>query len=115
MVMDVIRCRDKMQQDRRVYRLSRHGVFVGEYKTPEDLAKLVDLAELVEDDADRGSAMRATRPVTGCAGRAAACLALAATGKRPGRGPASPGGQGKDVAETPDPGSDDAALAAEPS
>ena len=44
--------RDKMQQDRRVYRLTRHGVFVGEYKTPEDLAKHLDVAELVEDDAD---------------------------------------------------------------
>ena len=27
-----------------------HGVFVGEYRTPEELAKVVDLAELVEDD-----------------------------------------------------------------
>jgi hypothetical protein len=33
-----------------VYRLSRHGVFVGEYKTPEELGKVVDLATLVEDD-----------------------------------------------------------------
>jgi hypothetical protein len=41
-VVDVIRYRDKMQQDCRVYLLSRHGVFVGEYKTPEDLAKVVD-------------------------------------------------------------------------
>jgi hypothetical protein len=48
-VVDVIRYRDKMQQDRRVYRLTRHGVFVGEYKTPADLGKVVDLAELVED------------------------------------------------------------------
>lgn len=51
-VVDVIRYRDKMQQDRRVYRLTRHGVFVGEYKTPEDLAKHVDVAELVEDDSE---------------------------------------------------------------
>jgi hypothetical protein len=49
-VVDVIRYRDKMQQDRRVYRLTRQGVFVGEYKTPEELGKVVDLAELVEDD-----------------------------------------------------------------
>ena len=49
-VVDVIRYRDKMQQDRRVYRLTRHGVFVGEYKTPEELGKVVDLAELIEDD-----------------------------------------------------------------
>jgi hypothetical protein len=32
-----------------VYRLTRHGVFVGEYKTPVELAKHVDLATLVED------------------------------------------------------------------
>ena len=50
-VVDVIRYRDKMQQDRRVYRLLQHGVFVGEYKTPEELGEPVDLAELVEDDA----------------------------------------------------------------
>ena len=48
-VVDVIRYRDKMQQDRRVYRLTRHGAFIGEYKTPDELAKAVDLAELVED------------------------------------------------------------------
>jgi hypothetical protein len=47
-VVDVIRYRDKMQQDRRVYRLTRHGVFVGEYKTPDELAKVINLAELVE-------------------------------------------------------------------
>jgi len=38
-----------MQQDRRCYRLTRDDVFVGEYKTPEELGKVVDLAELVED------------------------------------------------------------------
>jgi hypothetical protein len=54
-VVDVIRYRDKMQQDRRVYRLTRHGVFVGEYKTPEELGKVVDLAELVEDDSGQTS------------------------------------------------------------
>jgi hypothetical protein len=48
--VDVIRYRDKMQQDRRVYRLRQHGVFVGEFKTPEELGKHVDLATLVEDD-----------------------------------------------------------------
>src|SRR5690242_14754505 len=47
-VVDVIRYRDKMQQDRRLYRLTQHGVFVGEYKTPEELGKVVDLAELAE-------------------------------------------------------------------
>jgi hypothetical protein len=54
-VVDVIRYRDKMQQDRRVYRLTRHGVFVGEYKTPEELGEVVDLAELVEDEPDTPS------------------------------------------------------------
>jgi hypothetical protein len=48
-VVDVIRYRDKMQQDRRVYWLTRHGVFVGEYKTTEELGSVVDLAELVEE------------------------------------------------------------------
>jgi hypothetical protein len=47
--VDVIRYRDKMQQDRRCYRLTRHGVFVGEYKTPEELGKVVDLGQLVEE------------------------------------------------------------------
>jgi hypothetical protein len=49
-VVDVIRYRDKLGYDRRCYRLSRHGAFVGEYKTPEELGKVVDLAELVEED-----------------------------------------------------------------
>ena len=49
-VVDVIRCRDKLGYDRRVYRLTRHGTFVGEYKTPEDLGKVVDLATLIEDE-----------------------------------------------------------------
>ena len=48
-VVDVIAYRDKMQQDRKVYRLTRHGVFIGEYKTAEELGKHVDLATLVED------------------------------------------------------------------
>jgi hypothetical protein len=48
-VVDVLRYRDKMQQDRRVYRLTRHRVLVGEYKTAAEPAKVVDLAELVED------------------------------------------------------------------
>jgi len=45
-VVVVIRYRDKMQLDRRCYRLSRHGVFVGEYKTPEELGKVINLAAL---------------------------------------------------------------------
>lgn len=51
-VVEVIRYRDKMQQNRRCYWLTRQGVFVGEYKTPEELAKVVGSAELLEDDAD---------------------------------------------------------------
>ena len=49
-VVDVIRYRDKLGYDRRCYRLTRHGVFVGEYKTPEELGRVVDLAEMVEED-----------------------------------------------------------------
>jgi hypothetical protein len=49
-VVDVIRYQDKMRYDRRCNRVSRHGVFVGEYKTAEELGKVVDVAELVEDD-----------------------------------------------------------------
>ena len=48
-VVDVIRYRDKMQQDRRVYRLLQQGVLVGEFKTAAELGKHVDLATLVED------------------------------------------------------------------
>lgn len=42
-VVDVIAYRDKMQQDRKVYRLTVHGVFIGEFKTPAELGKHVDL------------------------------------------------------------------------
>jgi hypothetical protein len=49
-VVDVVRYTDKLGHDRRMYRLHRHGVFVGEYKTPEELAKVVDLTTLVEDE-----------------------------------------------------------------
>jgi hypothetical protein len=31
-------------------------VFVGEFKTPEELGKVVDLAELVEDDPGQATA-----------------------------------------------------------
>ena len=54
-VVDVIRYRDKLGYDRRCYRLSRHGAFIGEYKAPEELGKAVNLAELVEED-DPGQA-----------------------------------------------------------
>lgn len=53
-VVGVIRYRDKMQQDRRCYRLTRQGVFVDEYKTPEELGKVVDLASLMEEDLPEG-------------------------------------------------------------
>jgi hypothetical protein len=49
-VVDVISYADKLGYLRRVYRLTRHGVFIGEYKTPEELARHVELATLVEDD-----------------------------------------------------------------
>ncbi|HEY6740748.1 MAG TPA: hypothetical protein VI110_00195 [Lapillicoccus sp.] len=51
-MVDVIRYRGKMQQDRLVYRLIRQGGFVGECKTRWELAKVFDLAELLEDGAD---------------------------------------------------------------
>ena len=47
-VVEVIRYRDKLGYDRRCYRLTRHGVFVGEYETSATLGKVVDLATLVE-------------------------------------------------------------------
>jgi hypothetical protein len=57
-------------------RLRSHEVFVGEYKTPDEVAKVVDLAQLVEDDA--GAPMdEGDPPRRGCGtGRA---------GPRPGR------------------------------
>src|SRR5215207_10778502 len=39
-VVDVIRYTDTLGYDRRVYRLSRHRVFIGEYKTPDELGKV---------------------------------------------------------------------------
>ena len=55
-VVEVIRYVDKLGYDRKVYRLSRHGVFIGEYKTPEELGTVVDLARLVEDDPRQAAA-----------------------------------------------------------
>jgi len=49
-VVDVVRYTDTLGYDRKVYRLHQHGRFMSEYKTPEELGKVVDLAELVEDD-----------------------------------------------------------------
>jgi hypothetical protein len=52
-VVDVICCTDKLGYDRKIYRLSRHRVFIGEYKTPGELGKQVGLATVVEE-ADPG-------------------------------------------------------------
>ena len=49
-VVQLVRYIDTAQRDRQVYRLHRDGQFTGEYKTPAELAKQVDLATLVEDD-----------------------------------------------------------------
>jgi len=49
-VVDVIAYRDELGYDRKVYRLHQHGSFIGEHKTPEELGKMVDLAELVEEE-----------------------------------------------------------------
>jgi hypothetical protein len=40
-VVDVIRYRDQMRQGRRVYRLTRHGAIVGEYKSSAELANVI--------------------------------------------------------------------------
>ena len=49
-VVDVVRYTDTLGYDRKVYRLHQHGSFIGEHKTPEELGKMVDLAELVEEE-----------------------------------------------------------------
>lgn len=59
-VVDVIRYVNKLCYDRKVYRLSRHRVFIGEYETPEELGKAVDLAELVEDEPGQPRPRRAS-------------------------------------------------------
>jgi hypothetical protein len=55
-VIDLIAYTDTAGRDRRVYRLSRHGVFIGEYKTVEELAEHVDVATLVENDPEQAAA-----------------------------------------------------------
>ena len=42
---------DKMETRRQVYRLKQNGVWIGDYKTVEELSKHVDLSTLVEDAA----------------------------------------------------------------
>lgn len=49
-VVDLIRYVDTAGPDRQVFQVHRSGVFVGEYLTPDELARHVDLATLVEDD-----------------------------------------------------------------
>jgi len=49
--VEVVAYVDKMQTHRQVYRLQRHGVWVGDYKTVDEFGKHVDLATLVEDTA----------------------------------------------------------------
>lgn len=49
-VVDLIRYIDTAGRDRQAFRVHRDGVFVGEYTSPGDLARQVDLATLVEDD-----------------------------------------------------------------
>jgi hypothetical protein len=41
---------DKLGYRRRVLRLKRHGVFVGDYRTVEELGREVDVATLHEDE-----------------------------------------------------------------
>jgi hypothetical protein len=47
--VEVVSYADKMQTRRDVYRLRRNGVFIGDYKTVDELGKQVDLSTLVED------------------------------------------------------------------
>lgn len=42
---------DKLGHTRRVLRLRRHGVFVGDFRTVEELGREIDLATLREDPA----------------------------------------------------------------
>ena len=42
---------DKMQTRRQIYRLKQNGVWIGDYKTVDELGKHVDLSTLVEDAA----------------------------------------------------------------
>jgi hypothetical protein len=41
---------DKIGYTRRVLRLKRHGVFVGDYRTVEELSEQVDVGTLTEDE-----------------------------------------------------------------
>ena len=43
-----------------MYRLRRNGVFIGDYKTVDELGKHVDLSTLVEDTAGGSANERAT-------------------------------------------------------
>ena len=45
---------DKLGHTRRVLRLKRHGVFVGDYRSVEELGREVDVAALREDEREAG-------------------------------------------------------------
>ncbi len=45
---------DKLGYERRVLRLKRHGVFVGDFRSVEELGRHVDVATLREDEPDPG-------------------------------------------------------------
>ena len=45
---------DKLGYERRVLRLKRHGVFVGDFRSVEELGRHIDVASLHEDEPDPG-------------------------------------------------------------
>jgi hypothetical protein len=49
--VEVVAYVDEMQIHRQVYRLQRHGVWIGDDKTVDELGRHVDLSTLVEDTA----------------------------------------------------------------
>lgn len=51
-MVDVIAYVDTTGRHRQVYRLHRGGVFIGEYKTPDELGQHVDLATLTVEESD---------------------------------------------------------------
>jgi hypothetical protein len=67
-----------METRRQVYRLKQNGVWIGDYKTVEELSKHVDLSTLVEDAAGGSD-----EPSTPTATQAATQASLPAPGRRP--------------------------------
>lgn len=49
-IVEVVSYIDKMQTRRDVYRLKQHSVFIGDYKSIEDLGRHVDLSTLIEEE-----------------------------------------------------------------